>query len=840
MTDLEVVLQHGEFLSHLARGLVDDDAAAEDLEQDVWLALLARRTRPAGEDEVRSWRAWLTRVAQNLASNRRRSAARRSKREAEVNPPQPLLTPEEISRREELRRRVIGALFKLEEPYLSTLLYRFYEELAPSEIAVHTDVPVDTVKTRLRRGIALLRSELDREFGERSHWLHAFVPLLGGLPATSSTSGPAVLTWLGVFVSFKKVAVVLIAVVGLIWYATSQPSDSPLSKSSDTSGSSAPILQPPALGEQQTTASLTASDRSGVHPPDTLTARDHPQGTDRGGAVDTTGTVSYPDEDPVEGIEVIVRQSTRPGVTQAIGSAKTNQDGEFTLSRVPAGPIQVELRFADGAYRHRFELDSIAELPNPIVIDRNPSVFLAGRVIGDGAPPSRLDFWLLRPDGVRSMGSVSWEDSALRNIASGAYDIYIQAEGFPSLRTQFTVERDDIRIPVTLDSTLAHEVHVVSAEGRSVPDASVRISVRFGRSNLSSPPAITDASGTVEAFLQPGQSIEVSAEGHASRFVDVTADKIEGRRLTVTLPTTGSLTVEVVDARGKTVDGIRVDYRSTTRGAPTDLVLGTLANRLVAPITKDGKAEIFDLPAGAYRLMFKRDGRTLGMLDVPLAAGEAGRATFTVPDERLIRGTVTLDGKPVTSGVVRCGTARAPVADDGSFTLTLSRLGQRAVAYHPSPSDDESWGGYYRVSEEESLSLDFWMASLRATVLDPDGKPLANVSGALSGPSNREFVSDEDGLVALDSMIAGEYRWRIRSTEKGYAPTTVVHVEGDTYADYQLLASREVHIVVRQPETQQGWVVRLEGLGAGGERWSIPGGRARSIQRSARRSSPPS
>ncbi len=254
-----------------------------------------------------------------------------------------------------------------------------------------------------------------------------------------------------------------------------------------------------------------------------------------------------------------------------------------------------------------------------------------------------------------------------------------------------------------------------------------------------------------------------------------------------------------------------------------DLVMGTLTNKIVAPITQDGKAEISGLPAGVYQLMFKRDKQTLGVVDVPLKAGEAGHVKFTVPDERTVRGTVTLDGKPVTGGVVRCGPVRSEVNADGSFALTLSRLGRRAIAYHPSASDDkESWGGTYNVTEDDALSLDFWMASLRATILAPDGQPQSNVSGLLSGPSRREFVSDADGRIAIDSMIAREYRWRIRSTDVGYGPATTLRVEGDTVADYRLLASREVHIVVRQPEAQRGWTIQLQGLGADGERWSIP------------------
>ncbi len=411
--DLEILLQHGEFLTHLARGLVDDESAADDLEQDVWLALLARRTDSAPGERVRSWRAWMTRVAQNLASNRRRSESRRSKREADANPPAPLLTPDEISKREELRRRVVTALFTLEEPYLSTVLYRYYEELPPSEIARQLDVSVETVKTRLRRGIATLRAELDREFGGRSPWLHAFVPLLGGVPATSSTTGSAILSWLGVFMSFKKVAILLIAALGLFWYATRPSTESPLAQGSDTRGVPAAIVEtPPGEGVETTSNSDAGSSDAGS--PNGSPALDRTvDAIDRvGSRVHATGTVTYPDGDPVEEIQIAVYQVTRhaTGVSaQEMASAETDVDGAFTLTNVPEGPIELQLEFADSAYQQRIELESIAELPNPIVIDRHASVFLDGRIVGGGAPPTTLKYWLLRPNGERSGGNVPWQ-----------------------------------------------------------------------------------------------------------------------------------------------------------------------------------------------------------------------------------------------------------------------------------------------------------------------------------------------------------------------------------------------------------------------------------------------
>src|SRR5262249_21883508 len=62
---------------------------------------------------------------------------------------------------------IAAAFAALEEPYKSTLFLRYFDDLTPSQIAVQTGAPVETVKTRLKRGLANLRARLDAELGAR-------------------------------------------------------------------------------------------------------------------------------------------------------------------------------------------------------------------------------------------------------------------------------------------------------------------------------------------------------------------------------------------------------------------------------------------------------------------------------------------------------------------------------------------------------------------------------------------------------------------------------------------------------------------------------------------------
>ena len=72
-------LRHADFVRRLARRLAADEAAAEDLVQDTWLAALEHPPT-----QVRGVRAWLARVLRNQAALRRRTGARRVHRERTV------------------------------------------------------------------------------------------------------------------------------------------------------------------------------------------------------------------------------------------------------------------------------------------------------------------------------------------------------------------------------------------------------------------------------------------------------------------------------------------------------------------------------------------------------------------------------------------------------------------------------------------------------------------------------------------------------------------------------------------------------------------------------------
>src|SRR5262245_32109067 len=118
------------FLRRLALSLVRDPGRAEDLVQDTWTSWSEHATRAAPAAP----RAWLARVLKNRASNERRERERRTRRESWAARPERVDPGAGVAETLEVQAKVVAALRTLEEPYRTTLVQRYYHDLAPPEI----------------------------------------------------------------------------------------------------------------------------------------------------------------------------------------------------------------------------------------------------------------------------------------------------------------------------------------------------------------------------------------------------------------------------------------------------------------------------------------------------------------------------------------------------------------------------------------------------------------------------------------------------------------------------------------------------------------------------------
>ena len=139
---------------------------AEDLFQETWMRVLLRGAQYNGKARFDTW---LFTIARNLVidlSRRRQMAsldemsdAGEDERpfEVAIDGPSPF---EQFASRED-RAEVAEVLLRLEPNYREVLTLRFHEEMSLEEIAAVTRAPLSTVKSRLYRGLAALRPQVE-------------------------------------------------------------------------------------------------------------------------------------------------------------------------------------------------------------------------------------------------------------------------------------------------------------------------------------------------------------------------------------------------------------------------------------------------------------------------------------------------------------------------------------------------------------------------------------------------------------------------------------------------------------------------------------------------------
>src|ERR1017187_2896864 len=146
---------------------------AEDLFQETWMRVLLRGAQYNGKARFDTW---LFTIARNLVIDlsRKRTMASLDEMsdtsedgrafEIATEGPSPL---EQFQIREN-RAEVAAVLLKLGANYREVLVLRFHEEMSLEEIASVTRAPLSTVKSRLYRGLAALKPELERLRGCRT------------------------------------------------------------------------------------------------------------------------------------------------------------------------------------------------------------------------------------------------------------------------------------------------------------------------------------------------------------------------------------------------------------------------------------------------------------------------------------------------------------------------------------------------------------------------------------------------------------------------------------------------------------------------------------------------
>lgn len=195
-------------LQRIALAIVGDEGDAEDIVQGAWLELLKNPRRKLSQ-------GWLKRLVRFRALDELRSKSRDPIRlEEEVSESQDTGT-EEVRWKLEAQREVLDAVNSLKEPYLGTVVLRYFEGKGPSEIARELSVPERTIKTRLTRAHEMLRARLGaRQQDSLGNWAPGLVAFSGinGLKASQFTvpKASALLMKKAILISVAVAAVLLV------------------------------------------------------------------------------------------------------------------------------------------------------------------------------------------------------------------------------------------------------------------------------------------------------------------------------------------------------------------------------------------------------------------------------------------------------------------------------------------------------------------------------------------------------------------------------------------------------------------------------------------------------
>ncbi|MFN0244961.1 MAG: sigma-70 family RNA polymerase sigma factor [Planctomycetota bacterium] len=370
------LLEHAAWLRRLARGLVRDASTADELVQRTWIAALERPPLTGS-----SLRGWLASVLKNFVRQDRRAGDRRVAREHDAARREALPAGDAQLEQLELQRQLMDAVLALSEPYRSVVVQRYYDELAPREIARRTNVPVKTVKTQLARAQQKLREALDREHGsDRNAWLALVVPWISSERVAASTAG-------GVLVNAKLklgigVAIAAGTIAAVVYWSAPNP---PHVEGEPAGAHASALLDAPSELAPPVELATANSLRVEVAPPTveappSAAVIEAPKPRVRGRVVDTHG-FAVAGIDVCEGLDSTVAPARKRG--PALATSDVQGNFEIDTPRLHQR-LEAESESFTTVLAPRWNKD---ESPSLAVVVVAPKIAVHGRVLDERQTP---------------------------------------------------------------------------------------------------------------------------------------------------------------------------------------------------------------------------------------------------------------------------------------------------------------------------------------------------------------------------------------------------------------------------------------------------------------------
>jgi RNA polymerase sigma-70 factor (ECF subfamily) len=739
---IDDLLAHRRLVSALARRFVDDADLADDVAQDAWVSVL--RSPPSHR---RGLVSWLAHVVRSRAGDAWRTEKRRVRLEQSAPIPRTTTAPDETAEKVDVVRRVVEAVAALPEPYRTTVVLRFYDDLAVAEIAARMTVPEATVRTRLSRAFARLRAHLGEDEDDRSTWFALFVPLRRARRISETTFTGALAMSLKLWVGAGAVAALLAA--ALIYSPSAdEPRRTVIAKPSKTVAAAASRPAP-----------VSAPEARDPNPEPAI-----PSTAPTGALVVDLRTFHNA---PVADADVELRLESREAPASDM-RASSDETGVARFPRLPGGRWSLLAR-ADGF------ADANGAVVVPPKSERRVSLFLDQSheirgVVRDarGAPVAGaiIDWVAPRP---RPVVSDAAGDFVLSGVPSG--EIQLRAgRSKDALSYAQLVRVPDIS---TIDVVLI-DVPTVTVIGTVVDDASGApiAGVEVGCAVLRPTPCLTDAEGRFRLA------------GVGRNFLElITLAKSGYRRFPAPRPATPIPdSAEVVD-----VGALRMQHGATIEGvvaSPDDPIAGAVVtivspSRLTGSERREAKTDAAgrfafesveagstQIHVGAPGFISENKGAIHRALDIP----ESGtiRTDFAFTRGATVEGRVLDDDGRGVPGAYVVADVQVTTDADGAFRCegVVPRTGAPVLVMADGYSRTDSTVDV-RPGTTSNVVLRIRRSPVvRGRLVARDGRPIENarvqvVAGRTRGPARFSATDVPDGPFPV--LADGSFEARVPS-----------------------------------------------------------------------------
>lgn len=853
--DPDFVLEHSGFVRALARELVFDEELARDVEQETWLAALSNT--PSGG----SPRAWLATLVRNIAFKAWRGKLRRSDRELAVaREPRAVPTPAELLDRENSRREIVEAVVALDEPWRSALIARYFEELSPEQAAQRLGVPLETLRTRLKRGRELLRERLARRHGKfgsaaalalvRAWQLEPPSYLEVGAAAARSLIQGALVVTATQKAALAVAAAVLFCAAFWVWR-----------NASAVRTGTAPI------GRE--VAELTP-----VAPVDEYGERSHAERVETQAAVDAT-IAATPPADPTRG-SLLLRAIWGDDKTAASGvwlrllqehaddyyhdliEVQTGADGTILIEGLLAGSVRIR---ADRGSADNAQVVAGAQSESTVFLW--PCRDIAGTVLDvDGSPYAGaeiyLQVWGASHEGFVVARSESDGSFVVRGTRSDSAS-YLSARAHDRAPTKQTmllrgVDSAGAKLTLQFESVGgALAGRVFDADGHPIAEASVLLGptgVGFVRSTLADG---SDGKPPAAQRVRTNQHGEYRFDGAApgAEVIRVRAKRLAPWSGVIDIAEQRESHLDIHMTRGADLEGVV----RTSDGVPAGgvEVWANASDGFAAVMTRtrpDGSFELHQLPLAEFEVEVESDFEGRAQTTLVGLEGVVLRWDPVLSRELVLRGRVVAPGKelfgwsviaePMQTGLEWVD--RVDTDDQGRFEIANCpdvplrvRLRAPLLGWLDAAIAENIRADAGELTLEPDPALEP-SVRLSGRVVDAIGRP---IGGAAIVPCNPKVasrplrVADEAGRFDIGPLPAGDWTLRVIAPGLCSVSKTQPSRAGESWDFGDVVAERGGGVLVElsgdcgSPEAPT--IVRLRDATGWTERIPVEGHQARSV-----------